>query len=263
MNTYTYNINPLNLIQLLDEVYTSLNKKLYSTYLGEVVDGTAEVNESIVSLNFNNPLSENEETTLNTLVSNYIYNENYSSFKNFKINNSLNDPSKIDYDILGLNKKRTIIKGFLSSVEYYNNYIYSSNTYSDLVVSEYREYTLNDIGIAVSRKLTSNWILNDNTTGLTKTFTKYYTPEEGIQEGIDRRGNMIGFAKTALLDGLKAIYGEPANQNYAFDLLTSVKVEMDYFSQGYTQPLRDAVSASTKPYMTVGIKEAVIEELTF
>jgi len=74
---------------------------------------------------------------------------------------------------------------------------------------------------------------------------------------------MIGFAKTALLDGLKAIYGEPANQYYAFDLLTSVKIEMDYFTQGYTQPLRDAVSASTKPYMTVGIKEAVIEELTF
>jgi hypothetical protein len=263
MNTYTYTINPLNLIQLLDEIYIGLNKKLYSTYFGEVIDGNAETIGDSVNLNFNDPLSSGEETILNDIVTNYVYNENYISLKCFKINKSLNDPSSLDYDILGFNKKRTIIKGMLVSTEYYNNYVYSSNTYSDLVVSEFREYTLNEIGIAISRKLTSNWMLNDNTTGLTKTYIKYYTEEEGIQEGIDRRNNMIAFAKTALLNGLKAIYGEPANQNYAFDLLTSVKVEMDYFTQGYTQPLRDAVSASTKPYLTVGIKEAVIEELTF
>jgi hypothetical protein len=74
---------------------------------------------------------------------------------------------------------------------------------------------------------------------------------------------MISFAKTALLDGLKAIYVEPANQTNSVDLLMSVKTQMEYFTQGYTQPLRDAVSASTKPYLTVGIKEAVIEQLTF
>ena len=63
--------------------------------------------------------------------------------------------------------------------------------------------------------------------------------------------------------GLKDIYGEPTNQTYAFDLLLGVKTQIDYFIQGYTQPLRDAVSASTKPYLTIGIKEAVIEQLTF
>lgn len=181
----------------------------------------------------------------------------------FKINNSIEDPSKIDYDILGLNKKRTIIKGELRQVEYYKNYDYSSNTYSDLVVLETREYFRNEIGIAQYRNMTCNWILTDNTTGLTSSFTKYYTQEEGIQEGLDRRGNMVGFAKTSLLDGLKAIYGVPTNQTYAFDMLTSVRTQMDYFIQGYSQPLRDAVSASTKGYLTTGIKEAVIEQLTF
>jgi hypothetical protein len=181
----------------------------------------------------------------------------------FKINDSIENPSKIDYDILGLNKKRTIIKGELRQVEYYKNYIASSNTYSDLVVSEFRDYTRNEIGIVQYRNQTSNWILSDGTTGLTENFTKYYTQEEGIQEGLDRRNNMIGFAKTSLLDGLKVIYGEPANQSYAFDMLTSVRAQMDYFVQGYTQPLRDAVSASTKAYLTVGIKEAIIEQLTF
>jgi hypothetical protein len=105
--------------------------------------------------------------------------------------------------------------------------------------------------------------LTDGTTGLTINSTKYYTPEEGVQEGLDRRGNMIGFAKTSLLAGLKDIYGEPTNQTYAFDLLLGVKTQIDYFIQGYTQPLRDAVSASTKPYMTIGIKEAIIQQLAF
>lgn len=181
----------------------------------------------------------------------------------FKISDSIEDPSKIDYDILGLNKKRIIIKGELRQVEYYKNYDYSSNTYSDLVVLETREYFRNEIGIAQYRNMTCNWILTDNTTGLTSSFVKYYTQEEGIQEGLDRRGNMVGFAKTSLLDGLKAIYGEPTNQTYAFDMLTSIRTQMDYFIQGYSQPLRDAVSASTKGYLTTGIKEAVIEQLTF
>jgi hypothetical protein len=181
----------------------------------------------------------------------------------FVINDSISDPSMIDYDILGLNKKRTIITGELRLIEYYKNYIASANTYSDLVVVETREYVRDEIGIAQYRNLSSNWLLTDGTTGLTINSTKYYTPEEGIQEGLDRRGNMIGFAKTALLSGLKDLYGEPANQNYAFDMLTSVRVQIDYFIQGYTQPLRDAVSASTKPYLTEGIKLAVIEQLTF
>jgi hypothetical protein len=181
----------------------------------------------------------------------------------FKINDSIENPSTVDYDILGFNKQRIIIKGELKQTNYYKTYIPSSQTYSDLVVSEFRDYTRNEIGLVQSRNMSCNWLLNDDTTGLTLSFTKYYSPEESIGEGIDRRNNMLAFAKTSLLDGLKAIYGEPLNQTYAFDMLTSVKTQMEYFSQGYTQPLRDAVSASTKPYLTVGIKEAIIEQLTF
>ena len=74
---------------------------------------------------------------------------------------------------------------------------------------------------------------------------------------------MIAFAKTSLLEGLKVIYGEPTNQMYSFDMLTSVRTQMDYFIQGYTQPLRDAVSASTKTFLTEEIKQSIIEQLNF
>jgi len=169
----------------------------------------------------------------------------------FKISGEKTDPSDINYDILGYHKKRTIIKGELRQIDYYRDYIYSSNTYSDLILTEYRDYTRDAIGIVQYRDMNIYWYCEDNTTGTTKHTVKYYSSEETIQEGIDRRNNMIAFAKTTLLSELKTVYGEPANQSYAFDLLTSVKTQMDYFQQGYTQPLRDAVTASTKFYMGV------------
>ena len=263
MDIYNYNIQEFNIDQLLNEVYIQLNKRLVASYEGELVDGYFSSYGSEATFGFDIDLTPQEQGILTNLVSNYVYNPNYNESICFKINQSTSDPRTIDYNILGFNKKRTIIKGELRLIEYYKNYIASANTYSDLVVFETREYTRDDIGIATSRDLSSSWLLNDGTTGLTISSTKYYTEEEGIQEGLDRRGNMIGFAKTSLLNGLKAIYGEPANQNYAFDMLTSVRVQIDYFIQGYTQPLRDAVSASTKPYLTQGIKDVVIEQLTF
>jgi hypothetical protein len=263
MDIYNYDIPQYNQEQLLDEIYVQMNKRLVATYEGQPTDGYITGYETSVELGFYVNLTVQEQGVLTDLVSNYVYDPNYCESKKFKINDSNENPSSIDYDILGFNKKRTIVKGELKSVEYYKNYISSSQTYSDLVVSEFRNYTRDVIGLVQHRDMTCNWILNDGTTGLTLSFRKYYTPEEAIQEGIDRRGNMLSFAKTSLLDGLKAIYGEPANQTYAFDMLTSVKTQMEYFTQGYTQPLRDAVSASTKAYLTVGIKEAVIEQLTF
>jgi hypothetical protein len=238
-----------------------LNKRLYAINDGDSVDGYCELYNNEVSFYFNSPLTEEEETTLSAVVSEYAYNSSYGGLKNFKLTNAISDPSLIDYDILGLKKQRTIVKGELREIGYYREYIPSSQTYSDLVVFETREYVRDAIGIVQYRTQNSHWICNDNTTGLTKTFIKHYSPEEAIQEGIDRRNNMISFAKTTLLAELKNVFGEPANQSYAFDLLTSVKTQMDYFSQGYTQPLRDAVSASTKAYMSEPIKLAVIEQL--
>lgn len=264
MQTYIFNIPIFNQQQILDEINTDMGLRLWNNYTDDPTsNGSSYISDSGLVLIFNNDLDQSQINQLNDIINNYVYDPNYCDRKKFKINNSFEDPSKQDYDILGFNKKRTFIKGELREVGYYRNYDYSANTYSDLVVLETRDYTRNEIGIATSRFLTSTWYLNDGTTGLTTNYLKYYTQEEGIQEGIDRRTNMISFAKTALLDGLKAIYGEPTNQSYSFDLLLSVKTQMDYFTQGYTQPLRDAVSASTKPYLTQGIKQAVIEQLTF
>lgn len=169
----------------------------------------------------------------------------------YKINNTIDDPSIINYDILGLHKKRTIIFGELKKIEYYKNY--DGVNYSDLVLVENRDYIRDINGLVQSRNLEINWFLTNDEVGSTKNTVKYYSMQEAIQEGLDRRSNIISDTKSYTL--------EQIGQLYSFDLLSSVKTEIELFIDGYTQPLRDAIIASTKPYLTTVIKDGIIERL--
>lgn len=181
----------------------------------------------------------------------------------FKINGNVGDPSDINFDIKGYYKKRTVIKGELTIIEYYRNYVYSSDTYTDLVVKESRVFDRNLLGLVNFRTLIIDWYVEDDTIGLSKEQIKYYSKDEVIQEGMTRRNNMISAAKLVLLNELKLTVGEPTNQQYGFDFLLGVSTQMTYFKEGYIQPLRDAVQDSTKPYFNQDIKDKIITELTF
>jgi hypothetical protein len=179
----------------------------------------------------------------------YDYLSEPTSPKSFKI--GYEDPTIIDYDILGFQKKRTIIFGELVKVQYYE--FYDGIDYSNLIVEETRQYTRDMNGLVQHRNQTSKWYLSDDSIGLTKNTIKYYTLEEAIQEGIDRRSNVLSKAKAYVITNI--------GQAYSFDLLTSVKGEIQYFSDGYTQPLRDAIINSSKPYLNQSIKDGIIESL--
>ena len=172
---------------------------------------------------------------------------------NFKITGESSDPSQLDYDIMGYHKKRTIIKGELTKVEYYKNF--DGVNYSDLIVEETRQYTRNEIGLALYRTQNSKWYLENNTVGLEKTFIKYYTMNEMLSETMTRSTNIINEAKIYLLNNI----GYSNGQNF----MQSVGNEITLFINGTGQPLRDAVTNSTKEYMTIEIKNAVVEILTF
>lgn len=171
----------------------------------------------------------------------------------FKINKSWDSPELLDYDILGYHKKRTIIKGELTCVEYYKHY--NGVDYSDLVVKEERAYTRNDIGLVQYRILTITWYLEDNTIGYIKSHKKFYSSSESIDEGLTRRGNIINDAKVYILS--------LTGQSYGFDFMTSLKSQIELYTQGYKQPLYDAILSSTKPYLTEQIKNNLIDILTF
>lgn len=180
----------------------------------------------------------------------YDYLQESYSTKPFKIGHE--DPTVIDYDIMGFHKKRTIVFGELVKVEYYE--LYDGDNYSNLIVEETRNFTRDiNTGLVQHRTQSSKWYLIDGSIGLIKNTTKYYTLEEAIQEGIDRRSNVIAKAKSYVLVQI--------GQSYSFDLLTSVKNEIQYFYDGHTQPLRDAINISSKPYLNQTIKDGIIESL--
>lgn len=171
---------------------------------------------------------------------------------NFKITGEIDDPSGIDYDIMGLHKKRSITAGELSRVEYYRNY--DGVTYSDLVVDETREYIRNPYLIATKRIQVSRWYLEDGTIGMEKTFTKYYSPEEGIEEGVTRRSNVIAQVKTYVIS--------KAGLTNGFDLMNTYASELTLYINGATQPLKDGIRDCQKAYITEDIKSSIIALLS-
>lgn len=173
----------------------------------------------------------------------------------FKINGSYESPENIDFNILGLHKELIIASsGFLTDIKYWKNY--DGTTYSDLYVHEQREFVVDGDGLAITRKMTINWYFTDNTVGYSRVYPlKYYNKVQSIEEGITRRNNVLAKAKVYCIDNL----GLP----YSFDLLDSLNIYIDLFSQGNTQPLRDAVQASTKPYLSQAQKDAIVTILTY
>lgn len=173
----------------------------------------------------------------------------------FKINNSYESPENIDFSIFGLHKEEIISSGgFLTDIKYWKSY--DGTTYSDLWVHEHRDYAVDGDGLAITRTMTISWYLTDNTIGYTRVYPlKYYNKTQSIEEGIIRRNNVLAKAKVYCIDTL--------GLNYSFDFLNYLKQYIDLFTQGYTQPLRDAVASSTKPYLTQEIKDNIVQILTY
>ena len=167
----------------------------------------------------------------------------------FKLTATEEDPSLIDFSIMGLRKNLTIIKGELVQTDYYN-------MYDELVVTEYRKYNRNQIGIIESRDTQIDWYLSDGSVGHSKYWTKTYSPEAAIEEGVQRRTNIINKLK---YDVVTLVGG----QTNAFDFLLSVKTETDYYITSHKQPLIDKVNNLIKLYLTPTIKQKIINDLTF
>jgi hypothetical protein len=150
--------------------------------------------------------------------------------------------------------EKIIVKGNLILVNYYKNYDTISKEYSDLVVREHREYLRDENGLIIKRNQKTEWIMMDESVGLTKNTIKYYNQTEAIQEGIDRRTNILDEAKVYCINNI--------GLQYSFDLLNSVATYVNLFKDGYTPPLRNVISASTKAYLTTELKNEIVNILT-
>lgn len=173
----------------------------------------------------------------------------------YKINDSIDDPTLIDYDILGLYKKRTIVKGELVLVEYFREFDEIEQIYSDLIVKETRSYVRNQIGLALKRDMEITWYLKNGEIGIVKNTRKFYNSKEAMTEGSTRRLNIIEEAKSYVLNAV--------GQANAFDLLSELKSYIELYKDGYRAPLINYVGTVNKAYIDENMRTEIIKILTF
>lgn len=170
----------------------------------------------------------------------------YNYLNNSEPKDFVKPPFDINYDILGLYKKRTFNKGELNKVEYYGEYDVSGDTFNNLVVCEERTYyRVNEM--VNRREMDIHWILDDGTTGSTKHTTKYYTPEESIVVGERRRSKVIATLKTNTVGVIMQVSGITQNdaETITKPFLATYANEIAQYIQGYETPLKNAIMTST------------------
>lgn len=179
----------------------------------------------------------------------------YNLYNYFKIYDRINNgdvivgehpPLDVDYDLLGYSKKRTFNKGELERVEYYENFVPSSNTYTVKVIEEIcTYYRINQM--LSRREMKINWMLDDGTTGYTRNTTKYYTLIEAIQAGETRRANLISDLKINVIGLLMQFSGASSvmAQQVGTPFLDTYSTEISKFIQGFEQQLKDSIATDT------------------
>ena len=137
-------------------------------------------------------------------------------------------PVHIDY-IRGLSDRlhvlvTSIYKGEVREITYYEDVIQNANgtlTGVNPIVRETFVYTRDVAKMAISRVMTIHWVNNDGTDNyISKTRTKYYSPQEKIVEGQKLRGNIIDFMQPQVLGMLMA------TENISYDDAVTMGAEL-------------------------------------
>lgn len=159
----------------------------------------------------------------------------------------------VNYNQIGLVKKKLYSKGLLLKTEYFVSK--NGNVYENKILEETYQYLEQSV-LFVGIITTINWLNTEDEIGYTKTFVKEFLPNEIINFGIERRSNVIANVKLYVFQTIGEVN--------AFDLLGSVESEISTYEQGYTSPLVDKVQSlvGVKPYLTQQIADAINSQLT-
>lgn len=165
------------------------------------------------------------------------------------VNSQINSPELVNYDNLGLYKKKITSKGLLDGCEYYSEF--DGKVYNNLIISVSFVYHFDGV-IYTDYDTTVNWIDTDDNIGYTKLFNKILMPWEIIDFGVDKRNNIVSTAKLYAL-------GELGYSN-GTDLLFTLESPVNAYIQGVppvllTTEVNNLVG--TKPYLTQPISDGI------
>jgi hypothetical protein len=144
-------------------------------------------------------------------------------------------PLEVDY-ITGLktklHRKQTMLRGEVQQELFYKNF--DGTTYSNLVVKELHTYVRDSFGFCKSRITTVSWIYEDDTEcTIKKTWTKYYDNLQMIEEGIQRRSNIVKSLQPKVLGLLQMTMSASEQPNiipYGRAFLSAMKDSFENFT---------------------------------
>jgi hypothetical protein len=97
-----------------------------------------------------------------------------------------------------LHRKQTMVKGEVQVEQYFLNF--NGTSYSDEVVKETHSFARDVFGFAKYRSTTVEWFLKCNKVAPNKKiWVKHYDMLQSIEEGIQRRGNIVKFLQPKIL----------------------------------------------------------------
>lgn len=141
------------------------------------------------------------------------------------MNSGINVPQLVNYRHIGLFKKIIQDKGLDIKTEFYQ--YFDNGVYSNLIIEEAYSYLeQNPLYIGMTTQV--NWYNLDDQIAESQSFTYMFLPNEIIEFGIKKRGNVLSNAKLYAFQQLGA---------NAYTLLDNCAVEMSIYVQGNTSPL--------------------------
>jgi hypothetical protein len=162
-----------------------------------------------------------------------------------------------DYRTKGFHKKETFDnKGFLTKIEFYKEYDFTTDTYTNLMVDETREF-VRDLNTGIPFKRVSTILLYDGNGHLmtTKIHEKYYTLIQGMSANELARKNVVNKAILYLLFTI----GDEPTQTLSAEFMPSLQA---YYLSNIA-PLINTITNSVNPYLTSEIKTILLDMLNF
>lgn len=169
------------------------------------------------------------------------------------VNSGVTQPELVNYDNLGLFKRKTTAKGLVSRCEYFVEF--DGENYINKLVDVTFSYTFNGV-VYVGSTTRVQWINLNEEVGYEKTFVKTFMPWEIIDFGITKRTNIFSTAKLYALGQIGIVNG--------YDLMTACAIESEQYISGPYQPLVDKILSlvGVKAYLTPELAAAINAILT-
>jgi len=189
----------------------------------------------------------------------------------FRATGNSNDPSVINFNILGLHKKEYFdTKGDLIKIELYKSYDEETSIFTNLAITDERTYTRSpQTGLIIKRDTVITWYYEGGEVGhTTSTIEKYYSAKKGFVANKRARRNVIDQASMYLYSQLLANDAVNADSNVDdFESLTN-SAQSKYINSNI-QPLLDIITNSTdntkdeyRDYITAAMQTVLLGILT-